>query len=75
MFFKDVVDRVECPTCGAAKGELCVWDGAPARPQTAMLSHPERLAAHRASMSDEEFASLGSNMLRKFQELERKGAG
>ena len=75
MFFQDVVDRVECPDCGADKGELCEWDEPPVRPQTAILSHPARLAAHRASMSNEEFAALGSAMLRKFRELERGAAG
>lgn len=72
MFFQDVVDRVECKTCGAAKGELCVWDEPPARPQTAILSHPARLAAHRASMSNEEFAALGTDMLRRFKALEEE---
>jgi len=70
MFFQDVVDRTECEICGASKGELCEWDEPPARPQTAMLSHPERFRAHRASMSNEEFAALGANMLRRFQEAE-----
>lgn len=70
MFFQDVVDRVECPNCGAAKRVLCEWDEPPARTQTAILSHPERLEAFRVSMTTEEFASLGTDMLRKSRDRE-----
>lgn len=72
MFFQDVVDRVECETCGAAKGELCTWDESP---ELVIFSHAARYAAHRVSLSDEEFVALGENMLRKYKDLEQAREG
>ena len=68
MFFQDVVDRVECPECGAAVGEPCRWEDQ--ADSEILFSHQSRYEAHRDAMTDEEFACLGSQMLERFKALQ-----
>jgi hypothetical protein len=61
IFFRDAIDNVECPACGAAKGVEC--KGVAEGDLALLFTHQERIDRRRETMTDADFADFGRKML------------